>query len=231
MTVLVPSNPVVGRAALEGAVTGPWRAFTWRGTMLHRDGALPVSAARGTVFLDTRGARPVVEAEVGFMPLALGGLAGTWPDLPAQGNVRGTVRLSGTVDRLAIDADLDGTPGHVAGRLLAVSDATGRGIDSLDVKFDSLDLSAVAGPRYRSQLAGTAAGSYRADTAGVATGTVAIALGAGWVREIFIDSAAVAATVDRTVITIDTAFVRWNGGKLEGTADKLPGSSRNSYIR
>jgi hypothetical protein len=216
VTVLVPSNPVVGRAALEGAVTGPWRAFTWRGTMLHRDGALPVSAARGTVFLDTRGALPVVEAEIGFMPLALGGLAGTWPDLPAQGNVRGTVRLSGTTERLAIDADLDGTPGHIAGRALVVSDATGRGIDSLDVRFDSLDLSAVAGPRFRSQLVGTAEGSYRADSAGTATGAVAIALGSGWVREIPIDSAAVVANADRSVITVDTAFVRWNGGKLEG---------------
>ncbi|HVX87426.1 MAG TPA: translocation/assembly module TamB domain-containing protein [Gemmatimonadales bacterium] len=215
VTVLVPSNPLVGRANLEGDLVGPWRRVTWRGTALHRDGDRPVSAVRGTVFLDIRGAVPAFDVDVGLMPVVLDGLRGTWPGLTAQGDLRGTVHLRGTSERFALDADLHGQLGHLAGSAVVRSTADAIAADSLAVRFDSLDLASLGIPRAPSQLLGTLEGSLRRDTAGLATGRLSLLIGRGWIREVPLDSAALLVTADSTLLRVDTGFVRWPGGRLE----------------
>ena len=213
--VLVPSNPLVGRAAIEGTLVGPWRAFTWRGTAVHRDGERPVSVMRGTVFLDTRSPVSAFDADVGLTPLVLEGLAGTWPDLPVGGSLRGTVRARGTMARFALDADLHGAPGHFAGSAIVSSEGDAWGFDSVDVRFDSLDLVAFGDTALHTQLLGTLAGGGRIDPAHPTIGHLLVTLGAGWIREVPIDSARFAIASDAATLTIDTAFVRWPSGRLE----------------
>ncbi len=213
--VLVPSNPLMGRAAIEGTLVGPWRAFTWRGTAVHRDGDRPVSVMRGTVFLDTRGAVSAFDADVGLTPLVLEGLAGTWPDLPVGGSLRGTVHARGTMQRFDLDADLHGAPGHFEGSAIVSSEGEAWGFDSVDVRFDSLDLVAFGYPTLHTQLLGTIAGGGRIDPAQPSLGHLLITLGAGWIREVPIDSARFAIVSDPTTLVIDTAFVRWPSGRLE----------------
>lgn len=216
VTVLVPSNPLRGRVSIEGNLVGPWKAVTWRGTALHRDGDRPVSAVRGTAFVDTRGPVVAFDVDAGLMPLVLEGLRGTWPALTAEGDLRGTVELHGNAERFTLDADLHGQLGHLVGRGSFFSTADALGGDSLDLHFDSLDLASLGVPRAHSQLIGTLTGAIRRDTAGLATGSVAIRVGAGWIREVPLDSAGLVLAADASMIRVDTGFVRWPGGRLDG---------------
>jgi translocation-and-assembly-module (TAM) inner membrane subunit TamB-like protein len=213
--LFVPSNPLLGRVAVEGELIGPWKQVTWRGTAQHRDGDRPVSAVRGTVQLDTRTALTGFDVDVGLMPLVLQGLAGTWPEIKAEGDLRGSVKLHGTSERFAFVTDLHGQLGHVAGTgTVLVGPASVEG-DSLALRFDSLDLSALAGAHMRTQLLGTFGGRIARDSAGDLTGRGALALGAGWIREVPIDSAVLTLTADRVTITVDTGSLRWPGGRVE----------------
>ena len=229
VTVLVPSNPLHGRVHVEGDLVGPWRQVTWRGTALHHDGDRPLSAVRGTAFLDIRGAVPSFDIDAGLMPLVFEGLRGTWPGLQAEGDLRGTVHLRGTAERFSLDADLHGQLGHVAGRGIVRATPAAVGVDSLALRFDSLDLAALGAPRLPSQLIGTLEGALRRNTAGVATGQVALTLGGGWIREVPLDSATLRLAADTTSLRIDTASVRWPGGRIDagGTLARTgPGSGR-----
>ncbi|HTK55985.1 MAG TPA: translocation/assembly module TamB domain-containing protein, partial [Gemmatimonadales bacterium] len=217
VTVLVPSNPLQGRVSIEGNLVGPWKEVTWRGTALHRDGDRPVSAIRGTAFLDTRGPVAAFDVDAGLMPLVLEGLRGTWPALKAEGDLRGSVQLHGNAERFTLDADLHGQLGHIVGRGIVLSNAEMIGGDSLDFHFDSLDLAALGVPKTPSQLIGTLTGSMRRDTSGLATGQVAVTLGTGWVREVPLDSAALVLRADARTIRIDTGYVRWPGGRVDGS--------------
>lgn len=213
--VLVPSNPLAGRVAAEGTLVGPWQAVTWRGTALHRDGERPVSVMRGTVFLNTRTALPSFNADVGLTPLVLDGLVGTWPALAELGDLRGGVKLQGTSERFAIDADLHGKMGHFVGTgIVQYTDAL-IGFDSLDFRFDSLDLSAFSPQAPRTQLIGAMTGGGQEGPTGRFDGRVALAIGAGWIREVPVDSGALSLAADPLTITVDTAFLRWPGGKVE----------------
>lgn len=217
ITVLVPSNPVIGRLNIEGTLVGPWKQVTWRGTALHRDGDRPVSAVRGTAFLDTRGTVAAFDVEAGVMPLVFEGLRGTWPGLQAEGDLRGTVQLHGNAERFTLEADLHGQLGHVAGRGVVYSNAAAIGADSIDLRFDSLDLASLGAPKSPSQLIGTLTGSARRSTAGVVTGRIGVSVGAGWVREVPLDSARFLVGADEATLRIDTASVHWPGGRLEGS--------------
>jgi hypothetical protein len=214
VTVLIPSNPVVGRASIDGELTGPWLAFTWRGTAQHRDGERPVSVIRGTVRLDARPASPRFDIDVGVAPLALDGLAGTWQGIPLEGILRGTVKMRGTAERFALDADLDGTVGHlVGGGLLGFSEA-GWVVDSLELRFDSLDAAALGKLPPHTQLIGTLKARGAMDPAGVIIGRLDLALGAGWIREMPLDSAAIRVRSDANEVVVDTGFMRWPEGRI-----------------
>lgn len=209
--VFVPSNPLVGRASVDGDLDGPWQEFTWRGTLIHRDGDRPVSAIRGTVALDTRDTVPAFDADVGLMPLMFAGLRGSWPSLPEGAVLRGQVHAVGTAERFLLQTDLHGTPGHLAGTGILHTVPGGWGVDSLRLSFDSLDLSAFGDTLARSQLAGTVAGSGWSDSTGAFDGTGDLEVGAGWFREFPLDSARLRIAADPRMLRIDTAFVRSEG--------------------
>ena len=209
--IFVPSNPLHGRVSADGSLSGPWKAVTWRGTALHRDGARSVSGVRGTVFLDTRTTPTRFDAQVGLVPVVFDGLRGSFPSLPASGSVRGDVHASGTSDRIALDVDLHGTAGHLAGTGVLYPLRGGWGADSLRLRFDSLDLSTIVDSSARSQLAGTAAGEGWYDSTGAFAGRLDLRLGAGWLREFPVDSAALRVAVDSAYLRLDTLFVRSEG--------------------
>lgn len=215
VTMLIPSNPLVGRAAVDGELTGPWLAFTWRGTAQHHDGDRPMSVVRGTVRLDARPASPRFDVDVGVAPLAFEGLAGTWQDIPVEGILRGNVKMRGTAESFTLDTDLDGTLGHlVGGGRLGYSDA-GWVVDSLRFRFDSLDASALGTRTPHSQLLGTLDARGTMDPAGVIVGQLALALGAGWIREVPLDSAAIRVRSDAQEVVVDTGFLRWPEGRIQ----------------
>ena len=228
VTELLPSNPLVGRATIDGELTGPWLAFTWRGAAQHRDGDRPMSVVRGTARIDARPASPSFEVDVGVAPLAIEGLAGTWPDIPVEGMFRGTVKLQGTAERFLLDLDLDGTLGHLAGGgRLGYSEA-GWVVDSLRLRFDSLDASALGVRHARTQLLGTLDAQGTMDPAGIIVGQLDLALGAGWVREVPLDSAGLRLRSDADGIAVDTGFVRWPEGRIQvggRVARYAPGAS------
>ena len=214
VTVLLPTNPLVGRAAVDGELTGPWLAFTWRGNASHRDGERPVSAIRGTATIDARLPSTHFDVDVGLMPLALAGIEGTWPDLPINDNLRGRVKLTGTAESFLLDADLDGGVGHIAGGGRLGMSGAELVSDSLSFRFDSLDLTAVPAMPVRTQLLGTFAARGRRDSLGVFTGSLELVLGAGWVREVPIDSVALRLSADSERVTVDTGFAHWPSGSI-----------------
>ena len=229
VSVIIPANPLAGRANVTGTLTGPWKAFTWRGTVLHRDGDRPVSGLRGTVHLDTRGAVPAFDVEAGLIPVVFDGLRGTWPGLRARGDLRGSVELHGTAERFTLAADVHGQFGHLAGTGSIYSAAGAIGADSLAFAFDSLDLADLGNPGLPSQLAGTFAGALRRDNTGLLTGRLQLGAGSGWVREVPLDSARVVLAADSTRLRVDTAWIRWPGGRVDAggaLARSAPGGGR-----
>jgi hypothetical protein len=113
---LVPSAALAGKLDAVGTVTGTLHQTRFSGTLRHRDprGDLPASVVRGVVALDSRTETLGVFADVTTDSLSFDGLRGSFPDLPLQGTVAGTIRLDGTIVALETHADL-GAPPPAAG--------------------------------------------------------------------------------------------------------------------
>src|SRR5690606_6345442 len=181
-TVREVAPPVVleGRLAAAGTLDGPWRAATFRGTAVHRDGSRPVSRAEGTAFLDIRGPESFLRAELAFAPLDFEGIRAGFPGFPARGGVLGRVALEGTTARMRSAAALGGELGHPeTDGWFAIGYPERWGGDSGIVRFRGLDLAALSGRGPTTRLAGTMVVEGLAGEGRVPDGRVTLALGAG----------------------------------------------------
>jgi hypothetical protein len=113
------------------------------GTLRHRDGERPPSEANGRFHVDARRDTTALEVDATVAPLALAGLHGSYPGLPLDATLNGTVRLSGTVDSLGAHLDLSevrrGGAVRADGALVLLPNQ--RGARDLAVRATDLDLS------------------------------------------------------------------------------------------
>ncbi len=216
VAVQAPAVTLQGRLAAAGTLDGPLKNVQFQGTAEHRDAERPVSRLRGTVGLDTRGAVLGLRTDVVLDSLVFAGLQGSFPALAARGALGGTVKLDGTLEHLAVDADVGGGLGHLRALGGLTLFPPKLGADSLHLGFERLDLSALMRDAPATSLTGTALANFRMDSAEAPVGTLEAGLRAGQVAGFAIDSTRLVFHARDSLITIDTVVTHWAGGRLDG---------------
>lgn len=214
--LVAPAVILEGRLSLDGTLSGAWKNVVFDGRAAHYDGDRPVSRVRGTARLDTRGAVFALETDVVLDSLVFDGIRRSFPTLEVKGSLAGPVRLAGTFEDLAIDADVAGQLGRIQARGRATLTPPVWGAKALVVSFSGLNLEALTVSAPRSALTGTLEASGRADSGKAPVGTLTVALASGRIREWVLDSAAAVVRAGDSVITVDTVHARWQGGRLDG---------------
>ncbi|MGH7531796.1 MAG: translocation/assembly module TamB domain-containing protein, partial [Gemmatimonadales bacterium] len=213
---VAPSVPLDGRLAASGTLAGPWTDLTFEGTATHQDGDRPMSTAVGAMQLDTRSAQTGFAVDVALQPLDFDGIRRSVPQLTASGAVRGHLALSGTAERMRIDADLTGALGAIRARGGLGQDSARWAAESLTVQVHGLDLRALAGHGPVTELSGTAFLNGILDPARGPAGSGRLSLGPGTVGEFAYDSGTASVRAADGVIGFDTLALAWPGGTVNG---------------
>jgi hypothetical protein len=218
-TVRLVSPAVIleGRLSLNGSLNGPWKNVVFDGTAEHRDDDRPPSRLSGKVRLDTRGAVLGLTTDVVLDSLSFDGIRRTFPTLEAQGSLGGTVKLNGTLERLAVDMDVAGAIGQI--RALGVATVTPPrwAADSLRVTFSRVNLAALTRSSPVTSLEGNLVVTGTVDSATAPEGRMAISLGKGRIREFNLDSATALLSAADGLITLDTLRAAFAGGSVSGS--------------
>ncbi|HEX7025550.1 MAG TPA: hypothetical protein VF187_12090, partial [Gemmatimonadales bacterium] len=213
---VAPAVILEGRLGLDGTLAGPWKNVVFTGNVSHQDEARPVSRLSGMVRLDTRGEVLALETDVVLDSLFFEGIRRTFPTLTARGAVRGPVKLAGTLERLAVDADLTGELGHISARGHATLQPPRWGTDSLRLVFERVNLAALSQRGPSSRLSGTLLASGTIDSAVAPVGRLEVALGPGVVSGVAFDSVRTRLSAADSLITLDTIFAGWRGVTVQG---------------
>ena len=213
--LLTPSVTLQGRANLVGDLQGPWKNVLFTGTMRHQDGTRPVSALAGWVRLDTRTLVTGFDGDLTLDSLWFDGIRAGYPTLPSLGSLTGRVRLLGTLERMELDADVQGEIGALRMQGTAIAVPPHWGGDSLSIDFRHLNLHALRGTGPTSDLTGGVLVSGSIDTLRAPEGSVAGALGPGRIAAFRLDTAVARLAVRDSVLLIDTLAVEWHGGTMD----------------
>jgi len=214
--LLAPAVILEGRLGLAGTLNGPLKNVVFQGQAEHRDESRPASRLSGMVRLDTRGALLGLETDVVLDSLVFEGIRRAFPRLKTRGALGGSVKLSGYLDDLAVDARVGGGLGRVEARGRAALMPPRWGADSLRFTFQAVDLAMLAGRGPVTALQGTLLASGSIDSAVAPAGQLTLALGASRIREVRLDSAFARVRALDSIIRLDTARVYWPGGLLAG---------------
>jgi hypothetical protein len=214
--LVAPAVILEGRLALGGILTGPWKNVVFDGTAEHRDDSRPPSRIVGRVRLDTRAEVLGLETDVVLDSLAFEGIRRTFPTLKARGALGGRVKLSGTLDRLAVDADVGGAIGTIRAVGTATVAPPRWGADSLRVTFGNLDLQALTGTGPETRLQGVVTATGVIDSGVPPVGRLALTLGQGRIRELSLDSAMALLTAADGLIQLDTLRAHFGEGQVSG---------------
>ncbi len=214
---LAPAVVIPGRLAAQGTLNGPLRNVVFRGSAAQRDGQRPASVMRGTVHLDTRGKVLALDTDLELDPLSFEGIRRGFPTLKTQGDVRGHVKLAGTMERLAVDATLSGEIGTIEAHGGMTLVPPRLGADALRVRFSALNLAALQGSGPRTRLNGVLTATGTAESPHPPEGTLELALDRSSVREWTIDTLYTHLGVTGGVIRLDTLYTEWKGARAGGS--------------
>jgi len=192
---LVPAIGLVGELDAVGTLTGTLHEARFSGTLRHRDAARPVSVVRGGVALDSRTDILGINADVTTDSLSLDGLRGSFPGLPLQGTLAGTIRLHGDVSALETHADLTmAENGTVRGDGTLVLGIPHYGVRAFTLRAHDLNLQrwvvTKGAPAPPSRLAFTLAGSVEGDSATPPVGDLTVTLAPSLFAGTIVDSGA-----------------------------------------
>ena len=215
--LVTPAARLDGRLGLAGVLDGPWRNVVYDGRIEHHDGDRPPSALTGRVRLDTR--RPLlgVDATLVVDTLSFDGIRRSFPMIPMDGTVRGTLRLAGFLDTMVVHGDLAGRIGRYkfdGSTTLLPPRWSARG---LVVDFERADLAALSGGTGPvTRLAGRLDLAGTIDTLVAPEADLALRLDGGSIRELDVDSGLARFRIHGGLMTVDTAALRWEGGGAFG---------------
>ncbi len=214
---LAPAVVVPGRLAAVGTLNGPLLDVTFRGTAVQRDGQGPESVMRGMVHLNTRGKVLALDTDIDLDPLSFDGIRGGFPSLKARGEVRGHVRMSGTLEHAMVDATLAGAIGSVTlhGGMTLLPPRLAA--DNLLVRFTRLDLAALQGRGPVTSLNGVVTATGSIDSLRAPEGQMELSLQRSRIREWTIDTAFARVAVADSIIRLDTMYTEWKGARAGGS--------------
>ena len=214
--VQAPAVELVGRLAAQGTLTGPLNNVVFEGTAVHQDGTRPSSRIVGTVRLDTREEVLGLSTDVVLDSLSFAGLNSSFPALDVRGSLGGTVKLDGTLERLAVDLDVGGLLGRVRATGGVTMVPPRWGADSLRLSIERLDLSALMRDAPETRLTGRLAADGSIVPRIGPTGSATIELGPGSVAGFRLDSTWATVRAHDSLIVVDTLVAHWPGGRLDG---------------
>jgi hypothetical protein len=214
--LLAPAVLLEGRLGLAGKLNGPMKDVVFSGRVEHRDGERPPSRLTGTVRLDTRGEILGLETDVVLDSLVFDGIRGSFPQLKTRGSLGGAVKLSGSLDRLRVDATVGGGLGRVEAHGGVTLLSPHWGADSLLLRFQDLDLAALTGAGPGTSLQGTLQATGTIDSATAPQGHLVLTVGQSRIGQFALDSAAASIAARDSIIVVDTVRASWQGGKLDG---------------
>ena len=213
---LAPAVLLDGRLNAVGTLDGPLTNATFTGTARQKDGERPESVVDGWLRLDSRTDSIRVAADVTLAPLSFEGIRATFPDILSEGTLRGRVKLDGPVDRLFVDADVQGEIGEVKGSGTVTILPPRWGADTLRLDFKRLDLQALTGREGRTSLDGHIEVTGVMDTLMAPEGQVNLVLGPGEFRGVHLDTLTLTAQAHDSIIKVDTAWATGSGMILSG---------------
>ncbi|HEV8265140.1 MAG TPA: translocation/assembly module TamB domain-containing protein [Gemmatimonadales bacterium] len=193
---LIPAFALGGELDAVGTVTGTLHQTRFSGTLRHRDRQLPASVVRGVVALDSRSDTLGVFADVTADSLSLDGLRASFPDLPLQGTLAGTIKLDGDLAGLETHADLamGGAGSGERVKFDGVLELGAPGYGARDVTLRGHDVNLAhwlrGGGGPPSRLGFTLTGSLAADSATPSTGDLTLALAPSFFAGSVLDSGA-----------------------------------------
>ncbi|MFQ5704141.1 MAG: translocation/assembly module TamB domain-containing protein [Gemmatimonadales bacterium] len=227
---LLPSVDLLGRLSLAGYLNDPWLQLAFDGELRYRGAPGTESVAHGTVRIDGRGDTLGVWSELVLDSLDLAGFETTYPKLGVSSSFAGRSVVTGYLDSLRVDANLEGPAGQIflAGSIALVSPR--RGAHSLDVRFARLDLAAVDAKLPRTRLAGRLTGSGMADTSAGTRANLHAVLRGSDVAGVMLDSARVAARVQDGLLYLDTLGVWGNALRISASGELGLGGSRSGQM-
>ena len=214
---IAPAVILEGRLIAAGTLNGPLRNVRFSGTAQHQDRDRPPSQLEGTVHLDTRSDVLGLNTDVSLDPLSFEGIRRAFPSLKSQGEMRGPFRSSGTLERLAIDASLDGQIGSVEAHGIATLRPPRWGAENLLLRFSRLNLAALTGRDLPTSLEGQVLVTGTVDSLTAPEGELRVALSRSRIRELTLDSVFAVAGLHDSLFRVDTGYAVWKGARVGGS--------------
>jgi hypothetical protein len=214
---IAPAIVLEGRLTAVGSLNGPLRNVRFNGTAQHQDLDRPPSQLEGAVHLDTRFDVLGLYSDVMLDPLSFDGIRRAFPSLKARGELRGPFQSRGTLERLAVDATLDGQLGAVEVHGVATLRPPRWGAEDLLLRFSRLNLAALTGRDLPTSLNGEVLVTGMIDSATAPEGDIRLALSSSRIRELTLDSVFTIAGLHDSVIRLDTAYAVWKGARVGGS--------------
>ncbi len=214
---LVPPVELVGVIEGSGIVDGTVRDAVFTGTLRHRDGAGPVSEARGRFRVDSRRDTLAVDVDAIVAPLALAGLRGSFPGLPLTPALTGTISLTGGLDSLATRANLSVPRGgalHAEGILTLLPSR--RGVRAMAVRGTDLNLANWLPDAPPSRLTFAARLDLQADSGVAPEGALSLSLAPSRLVDTPLDSGLVVLRLAGGRMVVDSLSLVQPGLRTEG---------------
>jgi len=224
-----PAVALQGDLEGRGSLEGPWRNFTFTGTLVHHRDTLPRTRASGWVRLDLRRDTVGVWGELTLDSLQWDALRPDYPSVPFRGGMAGRLRLGGLLDSLSVGGTLAGPWGALDGQGTFVVVAPHLAARDLDFRFDTLVVTPIEEGLPGTSLTGRLRGSYDADTLRAPLAVLEVDLAASRLGGARLDSATARGTIADSVLHVDSLSAQWLGALLSGGGDlPLAGSSEDS---
>ncbi len=214
---LIPPVMLVGEMDGAGTLEGPLHDIRFDGTLRHRDGLRPASEATGAFRFDTRRDTLWLDVDATVAPLALAGLAGSFPTLPLTPDLRGSIRLRGGLDSLDTHAELqvrDGGAVRADGSLILLP--ARRGARNMALRVTDLNLSRWLTDGPPSRLTFTAGLDVQADSGAPIDGAAQLTLAPSHLVDTPLDSGRVDVRFTAERIVVDSLRLTQPGLRTTG---------------
>jgi translocation and assembly module TamB len=204
---ILPAVDLQGLLIGSGTLNGPWLQLEFDGDFTHI--AIPTHAtnAHGVVRFDARDETLGVWAELAFDSLNLDGLHTSYPSLTVGGSFVGRAVVSGYVDSLWVDADLEGPAGavFVEGAFSLLSHR--KGTYGLDLRLARLNLKELHPALPNTSLFGRIRGSGVSDSVTGPWAQASAMLRESSIEGVPLDSVQLSAGIADSALMLDTLHV------------------------
>jgi autotransporter translocation and assembly factor TamB len=217
----IPGLPLRGTLDAAGTLSGRIRNVRFSGSLRQHDGSAPVTVAHGSLGFDSRTDTLGVMADLTADTLSFDGLRSSFPSLPVQGSVAGTVRATGTAGALSTHLDLTGISksGHVKADGTLDLDAGRFGSRDAALSWSDLDPQDWLPGAPPSRLAGRATGTLQTDPGRAPEGAFAAVIDPSMVAGTAVDGGWAGVRFADGHLYLDSLLLHGTGIRVTGLGD------------